>query len=428
MTSSSVPLQDSILSSTVFAAVIAVALGYAWRTWRQAYLGQWALFWALYVVIWSLYVTAYSPNGVHDLPATVALVVATVASFTARTLLALGIVSYLGLRAPSRRERVLIAAAVVGLSGAVVVLRELVAAGVLPRAAIIPFRPYFVGFFLGVACAVALLRPRPGTAPLRGRGLLAFALLVIAASDAWDVALEAWAGIGWLAAPDALLRFSAVALSVCDSLLAAGMMIAAVGTEHARAERSASDLRARDLQLQESQRLETVGQLAGGVAHDLNNLLTVMVGSLAFVREALPRGSDAIDDVDAASSAASRAAKLTRQLLTFARRHPVEPRIVDVAASVRALEPLLPALVGSQVELAIRLGPERATTWIDPTQLEQLLLNLVVNARDAMPNGGRLSIAAERIVLAPPRDPEPREVPDGAWVRLEVEDTGHGMD
>jgi PAS domain S-box-containing protein len=165
--------------------------------------------------------------------------------------------------------------------------------------------------------------------------------------------------------------------------------------------------------LQEAQRLETVGQLAGGIAHDFNNLLAVILNHAYFVRNELPEGAPLRDDVDQISHAAERASELTRQLLIFGRRDPALPQTVDVNALVQATERLLRRPLGEQVELTTSLCDDRCFVEIDPAQLESALLNLVVNARDAMPAGGTIEIASAR---------------DGGSVVLSVRDDGEGME
>ena len=156
--------------------------------------------------------------------------------------------------------------------------------------------------------------------------------------------------------------------------------------------------------LQQAQRLETVGQLAGGIAHDFNNILAVILNHAYFVRNQLPEDATLRDDVDQISHAAERASELTRQLLIFGRRDPAVPQTVDVNALVQATERLLRRPLGEQVALTTSLCEDRCFVEADPAQLEHVLLNLVVNARDAMPSGGTIEIASTReddhVVLA----------------------------
>jgi two-component system cell cycle sensor histidine kinase/response regulator CckA len=177
-------------------------------------------------------------------------------------------------------------------------------------------------------------------------------------------------------------------------------------------------------QLVQSQRMEAIGNLAGGIAHDFNNLLTGMLGYLKFIRREL-KGSPLLEDVDQVDRAAQRAASLTSQLLSYARRQMVVPIEVDLTATVAGLEPMIRRLVGEDVEVRTELQPDLGLTRVDAGQIEQVLLNLVANARDAMPRGGTLRIATRRVENWRPRD-DPDAAP-GAYVGVDVGDTGVGM-
>jgi signal transduction histidine kinase/CheY-like chemotaxis protein len=417
---------DTVVASLAFCAVMAAALGYQWRTSRQAYLGCWAAFWSLYVVVWAVVVPAYG-DGAGPGP-WIAVAVATGASLLGRSLLALGTALHVGKALPSRRALAGGALAVLALAGAVTAARAAADVGAVPRWAVLPFRPYFLGVFLNLALAILLLRWRRRS-PAKGRLLLALAFVAGAASDAWDVALELARQAGWVIPPDLDLRLSAIGAHLCDALFAIAMMVAAIATERERAETAAAELRARDARLLHAERLETVGQLAGGLAHDFNNLLTAILASLSVLRERTPPGDPALEDLDIATGAADRASRLTRQLLTFARRQPVEPRRVDLNAAVTAAAPLLASLTGTAVARRVELAAAPWTVRIDPVQLEQALVNIVVNARDAMPDGGALTLSTANVTLGPgPRPADASDVPAGEWVRLSVEDTGEGMD
>jgi PAS domain S-box-containing protein len=173
-----------------------------------------------------------------------------------------------------------------------------------------------------------------------------------------------------------------------------------------------------ETRLQRSQRLEAVGRLAGGVAHDFNNILSVIVVSNELLRERLEHDTTAGEETDAIAKAAERASALTRQLLAFSRRQVLRPEIVDVNDVVRSMEQMLDRLFGSQVELVSHLHHAPLRVEVDPGQLEQVIVNLAVNARDAMPAGGQLRI-----------DTAPSVSDDGVdSVLLVVADTGIGMD
>jgi len=187
-------------------------------------------------------------------------------------------------------------------------------------------------------------------------------------------------------------------------------------------------------QLHQAQRLESLGQLAGGIAHDFNNLLAVIINYAAFVAEdleaasATEQGRRAMrEDVEQISSAAERAAHLTHQLLAFARREVVQPRVVDVNDVVRDVEQLLRRTLGEQVELHSSLAADLHAVLIDPGQLEQTLVNLAVNARDAMPGGGALRIDTANVDIDEHYAASRPELSPGPYVRLRVSDTGVGM-
>jgi PAS domain S-box-containing protein len=176
--------------------------------------------------------------------------------------------------------------------------------------------------------------------------------------------------------------------------------------------------------LTQSQKLEAIGQLTGGVAHDFNNLLTVIIGAL----DVLERNPD--DDkrrqrmLSAAQSAARRGEKLTQHLLAFARRQPLNPEICRIDAMITESESLLRRAVGEGVDLRLDLKAGGRTTLTDSGQFEAALLNLVVNARDATPAGGRITVVSQGVDLAEPQG----ELPAGRYLRVAVADTGEGMD
>jgi PAS domain S-box-containing protein len=180
-------------------------------------------------------------------------------------------------------------------------------------------------------------------------------------------------------------------------------------------------------QLLQAQKMEAVGRLAGGVAHDFNNLLTVIQGYGEIVRDSLA-GDARKESMEELLKAAGRAASLTRQLLAFSRKQVLEPRIVRLDTIVKETGRMLERLIGEDVALSLVLPGELATVKADPGQIEQVVLNLAVNARDAMPGGGRLTISVDSVDVAVPVEGFPETLPAGRWVRLTVEDTGTGMD
>jgi hypothetical protein len=185
-------------------------------------------------------------------------------------------------------------------------------------------------------------------------------------------------------------------------------------------------------QLGQAQRLESLGQLAGGVAHDFNNLLGVISSYASFIREEVTREPAHIewqpvrDDIDQVSQAAQRAAGLTQQLLDFARRRVIEPRPLNLNEVIAGLKPLLTRTLGEHVQLTAMLAPDLGTVLADPGQIEQVLVNLAVNARDAMPAGGQLTIETAIVDVTAPAaaaaDLEP-----GRYASVKVSDSGDGI-
>ncbi len=176
--------------------------------------------------------------------------------------------------------------------------------------------------------------------------------------------------------------------------------------------------------LRQGQKLEALGRLAGGVAHDFNNLLTVILGGVEVLRAALPDGSPARPLADDVRRAGERAAALTGQLLAFGQRQIVAPQALDLSAVVSEVRDLLAGVVGEEVEVQTRLAAGLPPVSADPAQMEQVLVNLALNARDAMPAGGRLTITT----TAAEAGPAGGAVPPGPYVVLEVADTGVGME
>ncbi len=179
--------------------------------------------------------------------------------------------------------------------------------------------------------------------------------------------------------------------------------------------------------LLESQRLESMGQMTGGVAHDFNNLLTVILGNAEMLSEALADSPRLRPLSEMIAGAAQRGADLTRSLLTFARRQALEPQVVDVKQLLSGLDGLLRRAVGEQVVLDLAPGDRDVSALVDPAQLEGALLNLSLNARDAMPGGGRLSIGTTAVRIGPDDELVRLGLEPGDYVRLEVRDTGTGI-
>jgi two-component system, cell cycle sensor histidine kinase and response regulator CckA len=189
-----------------------------------------------------------------------------------------------------------------------------------------------------------------------------------------------------------------------------------------------TDRRVLEDQFRQAQKMEAVGRLAGGVAHDFNNLLMVISGYAEVMLARLEPDHLLREKAMAIQQASDRATTLTRQLLAFSRKQLLELKVVDVNAIVADMERLLRPLIGENVEFTTGLTPEAAHTRADAGQLEQVLMNLVVNAKDAMPNGGALNIQTEKIVVDESHRRGPTFVRPGHYVMLSVSDTGMGMD
>jgi PAS domain S-box-containing protein len=180
-------------------------------------------------------------------------------------------------------------------------------------------------------------------------------------------------------------------------------------------------------QLVQSQKMEAVGRLAGGVAHDFNNLLTVMLGYSNLLLDQLAENPLLHQEVDEIKRAAMRAAGLTQQLLAFSRKQVLTPRVVDLNAELEAMSGMLRRVIGEDVSLEMHLDPTGGHARVDPGQLEQVIMNLVINARDAMPEGGTLALATRGAALDE-RQARARGVAPGRYLEIEVRDTGQGMD
>ncbi len=181
-------------------------------------------------------------------------------------------------------------------------------------------------------------------------------------------------------------------------------------------------------QLRQSQKMEAVGRLAGGIAHDFNNFLAVINGYTRMILDRLEPESPLVGDLETIDRAGRRAAGLTRQLLAFSRCQFLEPRILSLNEILTNIEDMLARLIGEDIELITELDPELACVQADPGQIEQVVVNLAVNARDAMPEGGRLIIRSRNIVRDPSDPGDQGRIDPGEYVLLSVADTGVGMD
>lgn len=204
-----------------------------------------------------------------------------------------------------------------------------------------------------------------------------------------------------------------------------GLKIGQFG-ERARAEDA---LRRTEVQLQQSQKMEAVGRLAGGVAHDFNNMLTVIRGYSELVLSRLAPTDGFRKELEEVKKAADRASGLTGQLLAFSRRQFIAPKVLDLNAVIHNMEGMLRRLLGEDiVELCTVLDPDVGQLKADPGQVEQVIMNLAVNARDAMPSGGRLTVETSNVQFGNRRNRPPMGAEPGSYVALVVRDTGHGMD
>jgi PAS domain S-box-containing protein len=195
-------------------------------------------------------------------------------------------------------------------------------------------------------------------------------------------------------------------------------------TERVRAEEETAAL---EVQLNQAQKLESVGQLAGGIAHDFNNILAVILNTAGFVLEDLDEGSELYEDIQEIKSAGDRAAALTRQLLVFSRRDATDPEVLDLNTVIAEVEGLLRRGVGENVVIDLQLAPDLAPIKADRGQFEQVLMNLALNARDAMPGGGSITLRTANVPWTDELGRTHVDLNPGPHVRLSVIDTGSGM-
>jgi nitrogen-specific signal transduction histidine kinase len=195
--------------------------------------------------------------------------------------------------------------------------------------------------------------------------------------------------------------------------------------ERQRLEQERADIQARGM---ENQRLESVGLLAGGVAHDFNNLLTAIVGYTDLARTRFGPDDEVQEELSGIRHAADQAAALTRQLLAFSRNQPLRPSIVDLGNVVTSVEPLLRRLLGERIHLVVEPDPELWPVLVDQGQVESILVNLAINARDAMDDGGTLTLETSNVDLDDGYARTHPEVRPGQYAMVAVSDTGAGMD
>ncbi|MGC2199482.1 MAG: ATP-binding protein, partial [Stellaceae bacterium] len=266
------------------------------------------------------------------------------------------------------------------------------------------------------------------------RALKAFPLAVNVSVAEGDV-LASWRRQTWI--------FSAVAVGACAVIVGLLLLLAqrsrqieSVLREYRLAKEAAEQAHRRLLEqmeereraeaaLRQAQRVEAVGQLTGGIAHDFNNLLTVLIGNIELIQGAVTLDPSMAERLRAMHAAAQRGAVLTSHLLAFARRQPLLPRPVDLNTVVTGMQDLLQSALGHRVQTETRLAPALWLAMVDPTQIELVILNLAINARDAMPNGGVITIETGNCHRDAPARPE--EPAEGDYVVVKVIDAGTGM-
>ena len=191
--------------------------------------------------------------------------------------------------------------------------------------------------------------------------------------------------------------------------------------------RDITDRKKLEEQLRQSQKMEAIGRLAGGIAHDFNNLLSIIVGYTYVLQSSLPPADTLHASADQVMHAAEKASALTRQLLAFSRRQMLQPEIIDLNEVIEGMAKMLPRLIGEDIDLRTVKSPNLKRVKADPSQIEQVVMNLVVNSRDAMPEGGKLTIETVDVFFGP-EDAAHHGVKPGGYALLAVSDTGVGMD
>ena len=181
-------------------------------------------------------------------------------------------------------------------------------------------------------------------------------------------------------------------------------------------------------QLRQAQKMESIGTLAGGIAHEFNNLLTPIIGYSELVLNEIRNDDPQRRNIEEIKKAGERAASLTKQLLAYSRKQVLQPRVLDLNAVIAELDKMLRRLIGADIELVTRLAPELGRVKIDPSQIGQIVINLAVNSRDAMPQGGKLTIETTNAQLDEAYARKNVAVTPGQYVLLSVSDTGCGMD
>jgi signal transduction histidine kinase len=186
--------------------------------------------------------------------------------------------------------------------------------------------------------------------------------------------------------------------------------------------------RQREERISRLEKMEAIGRLSGGIAHNFNNILTAIIGNCELLRPRVVGDPKALRHAEAIQWAAQRASMLTRELLAFACRQQMRPQLVELNNVVRDLEPLLRGVISKDITFEFDLAHELGAVLTDPAQMEQVVMNLVLNARDAMPNGGQITVRTRMDELAEAREGQPDSIPAGPYVTLSIQDTGMGID
>ena len=232
---------------------------------------------------------------------------------------------------------------------------------------------------------------------------------------------------GWLARADGTRFWAAVHVTPLQAADGSHRGFAVLVRDLAERIRAEEQLNAVQDRFRQAQKMEAVGRLAGGIAHDFNNLLTAVLGHAELLLYRLPAGDRCRESADEIRRAAERAAELTQQLLAFSRKQVIHPRVLELADVVRDSSSILRRLIGEDVQLETSLAVHARPVFADPTQLHQVVMNLAVNARDAMPHGGRLTIETLDVLLDDAAAAAHGDMRPGRYSVLAVSDTGHGM-
>jgi two-component system cell cycle sensor histidine kinase/response regulator CckA len=238
---------------------------------------------------------------------------------------------------------------------------------------------------------------------------------------------QGWRGTVWNKAKSGRVFPVSLATSVVQDDQGRLLAVVGVARDMTREMEAEEALRRTEDQLRQAQKMEALGRLAGGIAHDFNNVLTVIVGYSELIDTELAPGSPIREDVGEIRRAASSAASLTRQLLIFSRKGVVQPQLLDLNDVVERIERMLHRIVGEDIQFIARLSHDPVRILADAGQIEQVIMNLVVNARDAMPEGGTLTVETGIVTLDDAYVRRHPEASAGAFARLSVTDTGHGM-